>query len=72
MVVFKMSILDILLVSPFCGKKTYKLKVETPSNDGKDLNLLDLKNAFREVSHELLISVLRYHHLPDLIVKLVT
>ena len=36
------------------------------------ITLLDLKNAFGEVSHELLISVLRYHHLPDHIVKLVT
>ena len=36
------------------------------------ITLLDLKNAFGEVSHELPISVLTYHHLPDHIVKLVT
>lgn len=34
------------------------------------ITFLDLKNAFGEVSHDFLISVLKYHHIPDLIISL--
>ena len=32
---------------------------------------IDLKNAFGEVNHKLLKSVLEYHHLPNEIIKLI-
>ena len=35
------------------------------------ITLLDLKNAFGEVNHDLLLSVLKYHHIPDRIIDLV-
>ena len=35
------------------------------------ITLLDLKNAFGEVYHNLIPSVLRYHHIPDHIQKLI-
>ena len=35
------------------------------------ITLLDLKNAFGEVSHDLLLTVLKYHHFPDHIINLV-
>ena len=33
--------------------------------------MIDLKNAFGEINHQLLKSVLEYHHLPDEIIKLI-
>ena len=36
------------------------------------ITLLDLKNAFREVDHKLLLKVLEYHHIPDVIELLTT
>ena len=35
------------------------------------IKLLDLKNTFGEVSHDLLLSVLKYHHIRDHIINLV-
>ena len=35
------------------------------------ITLLDLKNALGEVTHDLLLSVLKYHHIPDHIINLV-
>ena len=35
------------------------------------ITLLDLQNAFGEGSHDLLLSVLKYHHIPDHIINLV-
>ena len=35
------------------------------------ITLLDLQNAFDEVSHDLLLSVWKYHHIPDHIINLV-
>ena len=36
------------------------------------VTLLDLKNAFGEVHHNLLPSVLRYHHVPDACIELIS
>ena len=33
---------------------------------------MDLKNAFGEVDHKLLLKVLEYHHIPDVIKLLIT
>ena len=33
--------------------------------------LLDLRNVFGKVSHNLLLSLLKYHHIPDHIIDLV-
>ena len=35
------------------------------------ITLLDLKNAIGEISHNLLLSVLKYHHIPDSNIDLV-
>ena len=35
------------------------------------ITLLDLKNAFEEVHHNLIYEVLRYHHIPDHIISLI-
>ena len=35
------------------------------------ITLLDLKNAFGKLDHQLINSVLRYHHIPDHISSLV-
>ena len=35
------------------------------------ITLLDLKNAFRELHHNLIYEVLRYHHIPDDIISLI-
>ena len=35
------------------------------------ITLLDLKNAFGEVHHNLIYEVLRYHHIPDHIISLI-
>ena len=35
------------------------------------ITLLDLKNAFGEVHHNLMYEVLRYHHIPDHIISLI-
>ena len=36
-----------------------------------NITLLDLKNAFGEVSHDLITSALEYHHVPNEIIKLI-
>ena len=36
------------------------------------VTLLDLKNAFGEVHHELIKKILKYHHIPDEVISLVT
>ena len=36
------------------------------------ITLLDLKNAFGEVNHKLLISVLKYHHVPLAVIDLIS
>ena len=36
------------------------------------IKLLDLKNAFGEVDHKLLLKVLEYHHIPDVIKLLIS
>ena len=36
------------------------------------ITLLDLKNAFGEVSHSLIKTTLRYHHIPDSIIEIIT
>ena len=36
------------------------------------ITLLDLKNAFGEVSHNLLVETLKIHHVPDNIITLIT
>ena len=35
------------------------------------ITLLDLKNAFGEVQHSLIYTVLRYHHVPDHITSII-
>ena len=36
------------------------------------ITLLDLKNAFGEVNHNLLVEALKIHHVPDNIITLIT
>ena len=36
------------------------------------ITLLDLKNAFGEVNHNLLVQALKIHHVPDNIITLIT
>ena len=36
------------------------------------ITLLDLKNAFGEVNHNLLVETLKIHHVPDNIITLIT
>ena len=36
------------------------------------ITLLDLKNAFGEVRHSLIIEVLNYHHMPEEVQKLIS
>ena len=35
------------------------------------IKLLDLKNAFSKVDHELITYVLKFHHVPDHIIQLI-
>ena len=35
------------------------------------ITLLDLKNAFGEVSHNLIETTLKYHHIPDSIIDMI-
>ena len=39
---------------------------------GCAITLLDLKNAFGEVNHNLLVEALKIHHVPDNIITLIT